>query len=272
MSYKYPGPCGCLLFDDPIDDGTLARVFHPPPTWGGRCFRWWVPARKVLSGAYWVTWADDNAKNSDDLEELVNPFKSNVKTFIAALEKAGAKVHVQATRRDAKRAYLFHWSWLIALGKSKPTEALPVSDVDIEWDHGDPVKSKAGADEMVKGFGLAVPPKSKVAPALHSNHIASKAIDMDITWKGDLKIKEKDGKTDLVIAFMKDPNLNTQLHAVGKSYGVVKHTSDAPHWSINGRCGGFGWTRRMAAQLRGRAHPRCFVFGEGGRRGITGKR
>ncbi len=188
---------------------------------------------KTKSGKYWVDWANAHAKNSHNVDDLADPFKANVKAFIKALEDAGAKVKVSATKRDAKRAYLFHWSWLIALDKSKPSAATAMAGVDIEWDHGDAAKSKAGAKEMVDGFGLAVPPKSNDAPALASNHIAGKAIDMDITWTGDLKIKKKDG-TVVSVPFMTNPNLNTKLHAVGESYGVKKLKTDAPHWSSDG--------------------------------------
>ncbi len=63
---------------------------------------------KTKSGKYWVTWADTNAKNSSSVDDLAEPFKVHAKAFIKALEDAGAKVKVRATRRDAKRAYLFH--------------------------------------------------------------------------------------------------------------------------------------------------------------------
>jgi hypothetical protein len=188
---------------------------------------------KSNSGKSWVTWADDCAKNSSSVDDLIEPFKPHVKAFIKALKDAGAKVTVSATLRAAKRAYLFHWSWMIALGKCKPSEARSMAGVDIEWDHGDVAQSKAGAKEMVDGFKLAVPPLSTVAPALSSNHIVGKAIDMDITWAGDLKVKKKDG-TMVSIQYMSNPNLNTKLHAVGESYGVTKLKTDAPHWSSNG--------------------------------------
>jgi hypothetical protein len=193
---------------------------------------------KTKSGKYWVTWANVHAKNSSKLDDLAEPFKSHVKAFIKALEDAGAKVHIEATRRAAKRAYLFHWSWKIALGKCKPSEAKALPGVDIEWDHGDLAQSKAGAQEMVDGFGLAVPPKSTVAPDLDSNHIAGQAIDMDITWTGELKVKKKDGTKDgtvVSVPYMSNANQNTKLHTVGESYSVKKLTSDAPHWSYNGK-------------------------------------
>jgi hypothetical protein len=189
---------------------------------------------KTKSGKSWVTWANTNAKNSTSVDDLADPFKTNVKAFIKALQDAGATVKVTSTKRDAKRAYLFHWSWKIGLGKAKPSEAKAMIGVDIEWDHGDAAKSKAGAKEMIDGFGLAVPPKSNVAPSLTSNHIAGKAIDMDITWTGNLSVKNKDG-TVVSVPFMANPNANTKLHAVGATYNVKKHTGDAPHWSVDGK-------------------------------------
>lgn len=186
------------------------------------------------SGKYWVTWADTNAKNSTGINDLVEPFKANAKAFKKALEDAGATVVVSTTKRSDKRAYLFHWSWKISQGKCKPSEATKMVGVDIEWDHGDDAKSKAGALEMVNGFGLAVPPKSVNAPSLTSNHISGKAIDMTITWTGKLKFKKKD-ETEVEITYMPNVNANTALHTLGESYSVKKLKTDAPHWSDNGR-------------------------------------
>ena len=189
---------------------------------------------KTKSGTFWVTWADAHAKDSSSLDDLAEPFKTNVKFFIRALEDAGAKVDVVNTKRSDKRAYLFHWCWLIGLNKAKPSEATSLAGVDIEWDHGDPVQSKKGAQEMINGFGLAVPPNSTNAPALNSNHIFGKAVDMTISWTGTIKVKDKDGTQESIL-FVNDVNSNTKLHAVGASYGVRKLATDAPHWSVDGR-------------------------------------
>lgn len=188
---------------------------------------------KDKSGSYWVTWANAHANASDSVDDLVEPFKANAKAFIKALEDAGATVTIGETKRSDKRAYLFHWCWLIGLGKAKASDAPAMTGVEIEWDHGDEEKSKKGAKEMIDGFGLAVPPNSTEAPALNSNHIAGKAIDMDITWKDTIKIKKKDG-TEESVEFMDDVNKNTKLHSVGESYGVKKLKTDAPHWSVDG--------------------------------------
>lgn len=211
-----------------MPDGLISPFLRPNPAAIN------IRPNSVPSGKYWVTWADAHAKNSKKIDELAEPFKTRVIAFVAALRDAGAEVDVKATRRDRKRAYLFHWCWMIGLARCKSSEATPMVGVDIQWDHGDAVKSIQGAKEMIKGFGLAVPNKSKVAPALSSNHIAGLAVDMDLLWTGKLIVKKKDGSKS-TIEFMDDPNGNTPLHEVGLSYGVKKHTGDAPHWSINGR-------------------------------------
>ena len=186
------------------------------------------------SGKYWVTWANTHAKNSKKTSDLESSFKKNAEAFIKALKDAGASVDIDTTKRSKKRAYLFHWSWKISLGKCKPSAPAKMTGVDIEWDHGDEKKSKAGAKEMVDGFGLAVPPKSTNAPALNSNHITGKAIDMTIKWTGTIKTKKKDN-TEVSVTYMSNVNANTTLHTIGASYGVKKLKTDAPHWSYNGK-------------------------------------
>jgi hypothetical protein len=188
---------------------------------------------KTKSGSSWVQWANAHALASHSVEDLAEPFRSHVKAFIKALTDAGAKVTVNETRRSDRRAYLFHWSWLIGLGKAKASAATAKAGVEIEWDHGDDAKSKKGAADMIAGFGLAVPPASNVAPALTSRHIEGKAIDMQITWTGTIKVKKKDGVQES-ITFMPNVNQNSKLHIVGQSYSVRKLTTDAPHWSTDG--------------------------------------
>ncbi len=190
---------------------------------------------KQPSGKYWVAWANINAKNSDRIDNLEPDFRKKVEAFLQALKDAGATVVVHATRRSDKRAYLFHWCWMIGLRKTTPSQATSMPGVPIAWNHGSPAKSVEGAKEMIDGFGLAVPPHSTVAPSLTSNHIAGKAIDMDITWTGTLNVKKKKKNGAVVeVPYAIDPNTNLKLHQVGESYGVKKHLSDKPHWSHNG--------------------------------------
>jgi hypothetical protein len=188
---------------------------------------------KTKSGSYWVTWANAYAKNSTSINDLEMNFRLKVQAFVKALEDAGITVAISATKRSEKRAYLFHWCWKISQDKVLAADVPAMAGVEIEWDHGTAAASKAGAQQMVTGFGLAVPPNSTNPPSLVSNHISGKGIDMTLTWTGSKKIKKKDGVV-VDVAFNSNVNLNTALHAVGLSYGVKKLTTDKPHWSYNG--------------------------------------
>jgi hypothetical protein len=153
----------------------------------------------IKSGSFWITWANANAQPSTDVNDLAEPFKTNVKDFIRAMTDAGvAYPEITTARRSAKRAYLFHWCWLSGLGKVKAADAKPMLGVDIEWDHGKDADSIAGAKEMIAGFGLAVPPKSTNAPALDSKHINGTAIDMTFTWKGSVTVRRKNDRIPYV--------------------------------------------------------------------------
>ena len=187
----------------------------------------------IRSGSFWVTWADMHAKNSNNVDDLVEPFRSSAMSFIKALKDAGATVIVSTTRRSDKRAYLFHWSWKISQGKCRASDPPALAEVDILWDHGNEAQSKRGALEMVNGFGLAVPPQSINPPSLTSHHITGNAIDMTINWTGTINVKKK-AETTVAVPFMSNVNQNSTLHAVGDSYGVKKLKTDAPHWSIDG--------------------------------------
>lgn len=188
---------------------------------------------RIKSGSYWVTWANAHAKNSTSINDLENSFQLKVKAFIKALEDAGITVKISATKRNEKRAYLFHWCWKIAQDKVLAADVPAMPGVEIEWDHGNPTASKAGAQQMVTGFDLAVPPNSTNPPSLNSNHIPGKGIDMKLVWSGTKKIKKKDG-TMVDVPFHGNVNFNTALHAVGLSYGVKKLKTDKPHWSYDG--------------------------------------
>jgi hypothetical protein len=186
------------------------------------------------SGKYWVTWANAHAKNSARLEDLDPVFRRSVESFVKELRRAGATVKITATRRSKKRAYLFHWSWKIATGRAKASDARKMPGVDIDWDHGSERESRSAAREMTQGFGLAMPPRSTNPPSLTSNHIAGKAVDMIIRWSGEIELEKKDGRK-VAVQYMSNVNANRELHAIGASYGVKKLRTDAPHWSYNGR-------------------------------------
>lgn len=176
--------------------------------------------------------------NSTSIEDLESRFKANVKAFKRALEDGGATVAISATRRSRKRAYVFHYAWAIAKLGKKASTVPSEPGVDIEWEHGDEAKSKEAAQKIVTAAGLAY------QASLSSRHISGKAIDWTITWTGDLEIAKKDGTKVKITSTPRHGgkgsthNGNTELHAVGKTYGVIKANFsriDGPHWSTDGK-------------------------------------
>jgi hypothetical protein len=185
---------------------------------------------KILSGSSWVT----KYPNSSDTADLTEPFRANVKKFIAALQAAGATVSIDTTLRSKERAYLMHWAYRIAKEGDDPTKVTELAGVDIEWVHRDSKgntdlnASKLSAQQMVTAYGIVF------KPALTSRHTEGDAIDMTITWTTP-ELKIKDGSnTDVVIKTGAKNGSNPELHKVGKSYSVIKLVSDPPHWSNDG--------------------------------------
>lgn len=184
---------------------------------------------KELSGTQWV----NRFPGSTSVDDLLDPFKSNFKNFHAALISAGAATRIATTFRPKERAYLMHWCYEIANKNHKPQKIPAMDGVPIEWDHSDDTQSISAANAMLIAFGML---ELRIAPALHSMHEKGEAVDMQITWTGDLEITQKDGSTKKITSLPKD-RMNSDLHEVGKTYGVIKFymgAKDKPHWSSNG--------------------------------------
>lgn len=185
--------------------------------------------QKELSGPIWTK----RFPTSKKVEDLAEPFKSNVSGFIQALRAAGAKVNIAATVRPAERAYLMHYSFLIAKKVINPAAVPARTGVNIEWVHKDAAgkvnsaASVAAAKAMVVAYGIVS------APALDSNHISGKAIDMTISWQGNLNIANANGTKTNITTGAKNGS-NKTLHKVGSTYKAIKLVSDPPHWSSDG--------------------------------------
>ncbi|QND24521.1 peptidoglycan-binding domain-containing protein (plasmid) [Rhizobium leguminosarum bv. viciae] len=187
-------------------------------------------AAKELSGVGGVAHFPDAKEPS----ALADGFREGCKTFIAAMTVGGIHVTVNSTRRPTERAYLMHYSWRIHKRTLNPQNVPPKTGVDIDWVHKAPsgkidlAASRRAASAMVAAYGIAF------QPSLTSRHIEGQAIDMSLHWTGDVTIKNKANK-DVSIAGAPRDGFNPALRKVGKSYGVVKHPSDPPHWSTDGR-------------------------------------
>lgn len=177
-----------------------------------------------LSGPAWVA----RFPTSRSLDDLLDPFRTHAKAFVAALEAGGATVRISATHRPKERAYLMHWAFLIAQNKVDPAVVPPMPGVDIRWAHPTAARSRAAAKQMVRGYGMV-----QVA-ALNSRHTESKAVDMTISWSGDLEVATHGGSTVRITGGPRNGS-NGQLIEVGRGYGVIKLVTDPPHWSDDGR-------------------------------------
>lgn len=183
----------------------------------------------LLSGSDWV----QQFPTTSSVDDLQEPFRSKVQSFLKALAVAGAKVSIADTLRPSQRVYLMHWSFCIANGTANPAKVPLMDGVDIQWVHTDsagnpdPTATKAAAADMVKAYGIVF------APALGSRHTEGLAIDMTISWQGDLTINDASGKPVTIIGLPRN-GMNGDLHFVGATYGVVKLVTDPPHWSSDG--------------------------------------
>ena len=180
-------------------------------------------------GAAWVS----RYPTSSSVGDLAGAFQTSVNNFLAALRTAGATVSIAATLRPPQRAYLMHWSFMIAQQGQDPSAVPAMAGVDMDWvisdgaGKPDLTATRRAAQAMVDGYGIAY------QPALSSRHTEGLAIDMNIGWTGTLSIAGADGK---IVAIASSPRNggNGQLQAVGARYGVIKLISDPPHWSSDG--------------------------------------
>ena len=175
-----------------------------------------IPARE-LSGVVWVA----RFPTSIDTADLIEPFQTNINNFLAAIVTAGGTRAIKATYRPAERAYLMHYCSKLSKGEIAAASIPAMEGVNIEWVHSTEVASKAAATAMAGGYGIVYP------PALISNHSKRTAIDVVISGMVGKTIANATG-TRVTIAQQSD------LNAVGATYGVIKLVSDPPHWSDDG--------------------------------------
>jgi hypothetical protein len=184
----------------------------------------------ALSGPQWAS----QFPTSSSTDDLTEPFRSNVNRFLAALGSAGATVSISATLRPPERAYLMHYSFRIAREGFDPATVPAMAGVDIQWVHSAPdgspssSASRSAAEQMVQAYGIVF------RPALGSRHTQGNAIDVDITWQGDLTISNAGGNPITISTTPRTGAGNAALQGIGAGFGVRKLASDAPHWSNDG--------------------------------------
>jgi hypothetical protein len=222
------------MAEEPSDQGAQVRETYPPDAdrrVGAVALSVYSrAASRELSGRAWVS----RFPGSTSVSDLEPGFCRKIERFIAALREAGASVEINSTYRPPERAYLMHWAWKIGAADYDAQTVPAKSGVDIEWWHGNAEASKTAAREMMSAFGIE---RLRVAPALASRHTERKAIDMDISWSGELSIKNADGSTRRIASTPRD-GANAELIEVGATYGAIHFSppeKDKPHWSTDGR-------------------------------------
>lgn len=166
-----------------------------------------------MSGSSWVS----QFPNSTSTADLADGFRQNAESFISAMETAGATVDVSSTLRPPERAYLMHYSYAIAKEGLDPAQVPAMAGVNIDWVHkkadgsADLAASKTAAAQMVSGYGIVF------KPALTSRHTEGHAIDMTISWSGNLNIKNASGASVNITGGTRNGS-NTQLIQVGATY------------------------------------------------------
>ncbi|MEH2228676.1 MAG: peptidoglycan-binding domain-containing protein [Nostoc sp.] len=179
--------------------------------------------RQRLSGKAWVNVFPD----SDLIDDLASPFRQKVQAFEQALKNAGANIDISSVFRPSERAYLMHYAFRISNNEIAAKDVPPMPNVDINWLHYTNAGSVQAAKEMVAAYNIAF------RPVLTSRHTQRLAIDWEITWSGTLNIKNANGTT-VSINQPRTSYENSILWQVGRSYGVIKLSSDRPHWSNDG--------------------------------------
>lgn len=217
----------------------------------------------TLSGAAWAR----EFRDTGTLEKLEDTFEANVRRFINALSEAGISRSIFSTFRPPQRSYMMRWSYLIyknqyaldkdpkipdytfpralkGTGGDTPESKLPLN---ICWYHTDEAgnlsigKSKTAAKELLAALG--VDPRLTTAPAFPSKHNYGNAIDMDVRWTGEKRLRAANG-TLVRLASTPKHSLNPSLWRVAATYNVIHFgtgptggnpAADRNHWSNNGR-------------------------------------
>lgn len=207
-----------------IDNGKELIVFNGNVANGMKPVNLKINKPKLeVSGKHWYS----RFMSSTDLDDLAEPFSSNVKKFINCLKDAGMTVRINTTHRPDARGYLMYYSTMITRGVVDSNNIPPWEGVNIDWSHGgDKVKAKKAASEMHAAYGIG---SNKIARPGRSNHnpVKALAIDMKITGLSGKNIKVN-GKNFKV-------NSLADLAPVGREFNVYWFgNSDKPHWSHDG--------------------------------------
>ncbi len=199
---------------------------------------------KQLSGVAWnARWPGGDRSIGD----LNAQFRPRVEVFVAAMAQAGITVQPQSTLRSPERAYLMHFSYLVAKGLLAPQDVpayVPIAGETapgVCWLHrtatgaADPKASVTAAAQLLSALGVDT--SLRTPPALRSRHITGDAVDMQLSWSAPaVTVEDATGRMVKITSKPHD-GTNPDLIAVGAGYGVDHFSPvsvDRNHWSSDG--------------------------------------
>ncbi len=185
---------------------------------------------KFPSGASWI----DRYPASQRLQDLDSNFGSDVREFVAVLEKASATVEVLATRMPPERAYLMHWAWRITQEGLDPRHVPYMDGVDIRWWHGNLGTSREAAWSMVHGYGIE---ELDEPPPLISPYTEGQVVAMRVRWRGALRLYP-DSPQEQIITSNPQDGTNLDVMTLAEIHGLehllTVPDSDEVHWAMPG--------------------------------------
>lgn len=194
-----------------------------------------------LSGPSWA----GRFRDSRSVGALSGPFRRHVSAFIGAMRHARINVRLISTLRPPERAFLMHYSWLIAHRKLSP---LRVPHFHADRHHG-PVAicwihvgahganihaSIVAARKLATALGVA---SMHGAPLLTTLRTEGLSIMMSTTWTSRKVTVTNAMGHRVTIRSAPHNGLNTTLIAVGATYQVIhflKASQAMNDWSVNG--------------------------------------
>ncbi|HEY3902848.1 MAG TPA: hypothetical protein VGM14_02925 [Streptosporangiaceae bacterium] len=128
--------------------------------------------------------------DSNSVSDLAPAFGKDVTAFATAMKHAGITVRTLSTLRPPERAYLMHYSWLVAKRKLSPLKVPGFAaskkhpPVGICWVHAtahgtSKPQSMAAASKLAAAFHVA---SMGTTPTLTSLRTEGEAIVMSTTW------------------------------------------------------------------------------------------
>lgn len=175
------------------------------------------------SGVHWCA----RFQPSTSIDDLAEPFRTNVRAFLGAVDAAGLDPHIITTLRPDERAYLMAMAYRISKGVDPHRIRTVHANVPVSWVHydstgtADIAASRQAATDMVLQYDIG-----STGAAYPSKHSEGTALDMAIEIPAPVMIRNRSNRVIRV-------KTQQQLTAVAHTYGIIR-LGTSNHWSLSG--------------------------------------